>query len=443
MKKHSPRGGTSVLWKLIATGLMFMLTQFFVSHPLLAQPPTVPELQEQKAPEPATDSPEQYEKLAAEFRAHSYPILMNGTRLEGQGAEFLKGKVSNSQFVLLGEEHNVKQIPEFTSDLFLMLHECCGFNHLALENDPISAQMASSPPLRGNAARISEYATKYPNAFTFATRQELQLIADAGRVATTRTDPVWGLDQSFGVLHALNALSTLPGVNGKSSTLRELKEQAEKLDSERFTEDRHYMEMVKVSDLEKLKQELAPKPGSEGDFILSNLVSSSRIYTNYHNAHSGYASAFEREEQMKKLFLRGYRNAQKNGETQPKVLLKLGHWHIFRGMGPSALQTLGDFVTEFATSNDQQAFSIALFIHGSPNKWREVGEWKGMRPFGMAASSEHWTLIDFRPIREAAFAHEFGPLSPTMMRYIFGFDAALVIANGSPADEIPASVTVH
>ena len=441
MKKLESHPATSFLWNLLPIGLLVMSLELFTPGIVHAQPIQVAAsaTQAQPSPTPATDSEEQYERLAAAFQKHSYSIAMTEAGLSGPGADFLKQKAASAQFVLLGEEHNVKEVPDFTARLFAMLHQCCEFNHLALENDPVSAQAASMPPLKGNLGQLTQYASKFPNAFTFLTRQELQMIADVGKLATTKTDPVWGLDQSFGVLHALEELRTLPGINGRSSAFQELAEQARALDSSRFTEGHHYMTMAKVSDLENLRKEVAPKPGSEADFILGNLVSSARIYTNYRGEYTGYASAFEREEQMKRLFMRGYRSAQKSGEAEPRVLLKMGHWHIFRGLGPSALQTLGDFVTEFALANGEDALSIAIFIHGSPNKWREVGEWQGMRPFGMAASADHWMLIDFRPIREEIFAHEFGPLSPTMRSYIFGFDAALIIANASPADAVTAS----
>lgn len=385
-----------------------------------------------------TDSQEQYERLARSFRTSSYPLSLAGNALRGPGADFLRKKVANAQFVLIGEEHNVKQVPEFSAALFAMLHECCGFNYLALESDPISAHIASLPPLKENVELLRDYAAKFPNAFTFATDEELAMIASAEKASLAKTDSVWGLDQSFGVLHALEALRILPGVNGKSALFQELLADSQNQDSKRVVPDKHYMEMVKLEDLEKLRHEILPQPHTEADFILSNLISSSRIYSNYtrgaRGEPTGYLSGLEREEQMKQLFLRGYSSAQAAGEKNPKVLLKLGHWHVFRGLGPSGLQTLGDFATEFAVANGYIAFNIAVFIHGSPNKWREIGEWKGMKPFAMAASPTEWSVIDFEPIRKAVFTGELGTLSPTMLRYVFGFDAALIIANGSPAD---------
>lgn len=45
-------------------------------------------------------------------------------------------------------------------------------------------------------------------SFTFATDQEVAMFAAVGRLSTDKADPIWGLDQSFGVLHALDRLAS-------------------------------------------------------------------------------------------------------------------------------------------------------------------------------------------------------------------------------------------
>ena len=112
----------------------------------------------------------------------------------------------------------------------------------------------------------------------------------------------------------------------------------------------------------------------------------------------------------------------------PKVILKLGHWHVFRGIGPSRLQTLGNFVTEFATANNSDAFSVAVYLRGS---WRDVSNQKGMSPIASATDPAAWTVIDFRALRPAIHAGKFGPLNPNLLNHIYGFDAALVIGGAS------------
>jgi hypothetical protein len=384
----------------------------------------------------ATDSEDQYKALAAALKQNSYSISLQGGTLVGPGMQFIARSTVNAQFVLFGEEHNVKEFPEFLTALFAFLHQSQQFNYLALESDPVSAHLASIAPLRGEATALASYIRKYPNALTFRTDQELRLFAEIGRISTGRADPIWGLDQSFGVLHALDRLETLPGFRA-TPKFEELHKQAGQQDSARMRDTQsHYMFNVKLTDLEELRREMAPPDGSEAKFILDNLVSSSEIYGYYRRSEAGeptrYANGFVREEQMKRLFMREYRAAEAQGEHNPKVLVKLGHWHVFRGLGPSHLQTLGDFVTEFATANGADAFSLGVYLRGA---WREVKTQPGLEPIALATDPNAWTIIDFRSLRPAITAGEFGILNSKLLAHIYGFDAALVLGSASPGGD--------
>lgn len=382
----------------------------------------------------ATDSDEQFQALAQAFKQNSYPISMVERKLRGPGSDFIVEKTRRAQFVLFGEEHNVKEFPQFLDALFGFLHESSGFNYLALENDPVSAHVASILPLRGDLNAIGSYAARYPNAFTFPTDQELEMIARAGRVSTGHADAVWGLDQSFGALHALERLRDLPSFK-PTPLFDTLLAQASEFDARREGGETHYMaHIVKLAALEELRRQNSASENSEVGFILDNLVSSARIY-GYYVSNQYYLNGFEREQQMKELFMLRYRAAQAAGETKPKVLVKMGHWHIFRGVGPSHLQTLGNFVTELATANGAEAFSVGVYLRGP---WRDIAKsgQKGMDPIAMATDSSSWTLIDFRALRPAVSGGKFGVLNPNLISAIYGFDAALVIGGASPGTKL-------
>jgi hypothetical protein len=390
----------------------------------------------QQNPKFATDSEDQYKALAEALKQNSYSISLHGGALVGPGMQFIARSTANAQFVLFGEEHNVKELPEFLTALFTFLHQNQQFNYLALESDPVSAHLASIAPLRGDTNALAGYIRKYPNALTFRTDQELRMFADIGGISTGRADAIWGLDQSFGVLHGLDRLETLPGFRA-TPKFEELHKQAEQQDSTRMRDTQsHYMFNVKLADLEELRRQMAAPDGSEAKFILDNLVSSSEIYGYYRRAEAGeptrYANGFVREEQMKRLFMREYRTAEAQGEHNPKVLVKMGHWHIFRGLGPSHLQTLGNFVTEFATANGADAFSVGVYLRGP---WRDVKTQHGLEPIALATDPTAWTIIDFRSLRPSVTAGEFGTLNPNLLTHIYGFDAALVLGGASPGGD--------
>ena len=403
--------------------LILLATLFF--RPLIAQ---------SKSAYP-TDSEEQYKALADAFRQNSFSIALVDQKLRGPGMDFISQKARTAQFVLFGEEHYVKEFPLFLSALFSYLHEKDGFNYLAVENDPVSAHVASIPPLRGSLDAIGRYAARYPNAFTFPSDQELAMFADAGRVSTGHADAVWGLDQAFGALHALDRLKDLSGFQ-RSPEFDKVLLEARTLDSRRIEGDEtHYMgHLVKVSDLEAIRSKANAPEGSEAKFILDNLISSAQLY-GYYWSGEGYKNGFGREQQMKQLFMREYRIAESWGERNPKVVLKLGHWHVFRGLGPSHLQTLGNFVTEMATANGQDAFSLGVYLRGP---WRDIANsrQKGMNAIAMATDPSSWTVIDFAAVRPAVAAGKFGVLNPNLISAIYGFDAALVIGGASEGRQL-------
>ena len=71
----------------------------------------------------------------------SYPVVFTEGRLSGPGADFILKKTKNAQFVNLGEEHNAKDIPVFTTALFTLLQKQYGFEFLALEQDPLTGRI--------------------------------------------------------------------------------------------------------------------------------------------------------------------------------------------------------------------------------------------------------------------------------------------------------------
>jgi erythromycin esterase-like protein len=120
------------------------------------------------------------------LKPNSYELTVTDGKLSGAGSDFLMEASSNAQFFALGEPHNAKQVPEITSMLFQALHERRGFNYLALEQDPVVTQMVSAKSVVGKRDYVVSLANQYPNAFTFTTDQELEMIAEAGSIPKER-----------------------------------------------------------------------------------------------------------------------------------------------------------------------------------------------------------------------------------------------------------------
>lgn len=367
------------------------------------------------------------------LKSNSYPITVSNKRLSGDGAKFLISAIADAQFVTIGEPHNVKQVPELTAMLFKDLHEQHGFNYLALEIGSNIAQMFSSKETVGKRDAVIALARQYPNALQFTTDQELEMLAQAGGISDGKGNRIWGLDQAFGALDTLERLVKLAPTKEAHERTQELVKVVREYEGERFAKNIFYMSQVaaKSDDFVKLAELYRPKKNSEAEFLLDQLVLSSRIYRNNALAGTGqptgYDSNLEREENMKSLFMSEYRRAQAAGDPLPKVLLKFGHWHTIRGINWGNVFTLGNFVSDFAHSNGTKTFSLALYRNNAAGDYGVLSASPDFKPLADVADKDKWTVVDLRPLRKFIHAGQIKGASAELKRMIFGFDAALLI----------------
>jgi hypothetical protein len=385
------------------------------------------------APRPAAE-----QLLDSLVAANARALSIDHDRLTGPGADWLLAEAARAQFVAIGEEHNAAEIPALVAPLLRDLQPHAGYHYVALEQDPAAMRAASVAPMRGRTDSIVAYARRYPHAFTFMSDQELAMIADVGRIAKGRGNPLWGLDQAFGVTHALDRLAALPVAKSNAALIRRYRDSASTKEQVRNLEKYHYMSAPKSEDFVKLAETLRPQRGSEAAFLVENLVVSDRVYRAYRERR-GYDNGYEREEFMKQRFMDEYRRAEAADRVPPKVILKFGHWHVYRGVGPSNLQTLGNFVSELARVSGGQSFHVSVHGNNAAGGYRTLTAWPDSLPDPLIARklpTDTWTIVDLRPLR-ANYRRISAALRPDQRdqfaRLVFGFDAALYLGGMHPA----------
>jgi hypothetical protein len=370
--------------------------------------------------------------LDSVLTANSRTLHISHGVLAGEGAAFLLDEASRAQFLALGEQHNAMEIPQVTSALFHALQRSAGYQYLADEQDPVALRWVSAFVGPGIHDSVIAYAQRHPHAFTFMSDQELGMLADIAGSSTGKGNHLWGCDQAFGTTHVLDQLiPSLPAGDSRTEATR-LRDWARDRERVRDLSRYHFMaNEPKTDSFARLAGLVAAAPGSEGAFLVQTLVISDRIYRNYLEGHY-YENGYEREEYMKQRFLDEYRRALAADGRPPKVILKFGHWHVYRGLGPSNLQTLGDFVSQFAIADDSRSFQVAIFPEGEPGGYGDLHSWSDHTPLLLAgaASRSQWTIVDLRPLR-ALYRRIATNLNPedrdALRRWIFGFDAALFI----------------
>src|SRR5262245_31159825 len=88
--------------------------------------------------------------FARALGANRYALALEGERLAGPGAAFLVSSAAGTQFFVLGEDHNVAEIPPLTAALFPELHEKYGYDYFADEQDVWMCAEISKPPYVGS-----------------------------------------------------------------------------------------------------------------------------------------------------------------------------------------------------------------------------------------------------------------------------------------------------
>lgn len=386
------------------------------------------------------------------------PVAFENGVLSGPGAERLIRESGSAQFLILIESHNDHATPLLTADLFRQLNKVHGFNYLAIEQDPFGMEAASNKSRRGRLDRIAAYARNYPYSYTFASDEELQLLAAAGRISKARTQPIWGIDQAFGataLFEELLALSRTPDARLLAQALlRDARAAEEQRNAEGLRDQRnHHFLSSDNPDLlpriERLRQEMAPRAGSRAEELLKALQASVEVYSYHRRADEldeagaplGLLNNWVREDWMKHRFMHHYRAAERAGDRQPKVLVKVGYWHAVRGRGPGNVFTLGNFLHEFAIANGKKALSVQVLPLREwwPDHASVDPEYRTLLP---PDAMDRASLVDLRPLR--AHLHQGnsfdleGATLRTFRDLVFGVDFALFLPSTPGAHALTA-----
>lgn len=373
-------------------------------------------------------------RFAQLYSEHLHPLSLVDGELQGPGAAFLRQATARAQFVALGEDHDIREIPPLATALFRLLQAEHGFEYFATEQDPLSLERLSEEPRRGRRDAALAWAARYPYGFSFATDQELRMLGDIAADSRGRHHPLWGAEQAMGVGHYLEELATLAEGEAAQDLIASLLARAQREEARRrplgqssfMADDRD-----KRGELLAIRAAMQPREGSRAAFLLDAMLLSDEIYHYWFRAEQGEIvglwNNWVREDWMKQRFAHHYRLAQALDGEPPRVLLKYGGWHIQRGRGPGSVFTLGSLVHELALFNGREAFSISLVPYPDRGLLESAPTFA---PFAPLLPESGWVLVDLRPFRPHAHAGTLWDGVPEASRrrlldYVFGFDAAI------------------
>lgn len=373
-------------------------------------------------------------RLDSLFTAHRRPLEFGPRSMGGEGWDFLVDQAARAQFVMVGESHNLREIPLFTARLFEALHERAGFAYLALENGPAIMERFGAAGVRGELEASIALANRYVSGLQFRTDQELDMIVAAGATSKARA-ALWGLDQEWGAQHVLDRLVELsPNAEARALITRML-EEAAPLEAFRpdETHPRYINNRLTAEEIVALRAALEGAP-AEASRLLDALQTSYEIYGIRTSRPNIYRSNRRREMYMRTRFMEEYRAALASGDTLPRVVLKFGQWHALRGvLNWGDVEPLGTFLGEFARANGSQSLHIWTGLVNEPGHVWTLHDFPDFVPLAKAGTTDGWWVIDLREIRPFVAAGQVTDMNEELRKVIYGFDLALLIGSGNRA----------
>lgn len=283
--------------------------------------------------------------------------IENG-RLTGAGADLLRALGRNSQFVLLGEQHGNSGISSFVTAYWRELNEL-GFDYAVSESDPWVTR-AMERELRAGGpdawrAYIAERGASVGAPF-YTWRGEVEWVNEVvTRSNARRTPALWGVDQVF--IGAAPWLMREVAAKARNAEARTL---AARL-LENSEGNLNWLVEVDPAQLQQLRRHLSSSRDADFSALIDAMIVSQRIYRPFTGGGGeGYIANDEREHLMRTLFREHYAQAETANRAPPRVMMKLGASHAFRGASTTQVQGFGGFVTEFGHERGMQTTTVLV-----------------------------------------------------------------------------------
>jgi len=346
--------------------------------------------------------------------------------------DFFKKKIENTQFIMLGEQHGIKEAGQVTNTLYDMAKPQ-GYNALCIEVSPFAANMldlqftGSKNPEDGLRKLYNEYPFTIP-FYNNVNDIELfkNVIANKGEI--------WGIDQVFMAEFRLvfDYIVNLSANEELKKAVEPLLKEA-KIGFEKAVKEKNMMAPFIFKYSDELHNSLLQLAKTEDEKkILKDLKLTKDIYS-YNFQKQFYKNNNERAKLMKRNFLEYYDSASDIGEL-PKVIFKLGANHVAKGLNNTNVLDISNMVTELATINGTTSLHIyAMGVNGTKNLGNPFAP-VSVVPFDnskdlpdevqeiLKTKTEKYLIIDAEALRNKA-----NSISAKMKKLVLKYDVLIYI----------------
>lgn len=392
------------------------------------------------------------DSLAALLRTVAAPLTLDGDgKLAGPAGDALAARVRRAQFVLLGEEHGVAQVPQLGAALW-RAGAAHRDQHLAIEvGEQMAAGLEAALRADTTGAAYRQFTEEHwPGAPFYFWQEDAALLRTVIHSTPGERGVLWGLD--YDILADRHLPERLRQLATTAAGRRLVDSAAAVMDSglERALREQNpgfaYMFGGSPALFARLRDGLHPAAGSEGDRILA-LMEETLAINRLFFAGSNYESNLRRATLLKRQFLRRYDAARAATGHAPWVLLKFGADHLMRGVNPVNQFDLGTLVPGLAETSGQE--SLSLYVMGGAGSLQAQIDPRVLRSvevpvdheasdcdraFRAAADSTQWTIFDLRAVRPALL--QFAALPAGCREVLYGVDLVVVLTGSGPQHDL-------
>ena len=355
--------------------------------------------------------------FASRLEAARLTLTVDAAGLHGPGAAVLAKAVSDSRYVLIGEDHLSREIPLFSSGICRLMAPD-GLDAFAVEIGPEAAVVVNNA-LRtpDRERRIATFARSHPDAFAFQNGADESAMAAACAQAAGPRFQMWGLDQEFfgapGHLFE-QMLAAKPGPVSRAAimTLAASDRAATAKAIQSGSPGDLFLFHVSDQQMTDAAKAIARDGGRRVKELFDGLAQTRAIYRAQNT--DGAASNGQRARLMKRTLMRYI--AKRPGS--PRLLFKFGDVHMAKGINALGQRDVGNFVAERAEGEGATSLHIAVYgAKGVHALYGGVGKPARTEPFVMAEDADYawlkdalalrdgagasgrWMLVDLRPLR--------------------------------------------
>jgi hypothetical protein len=388
--------------------------------------------------------PNDASEFSSRLLQNRYGLTVRHGQLTGNGAHVLKTAIAQARFVLLGETHGLAEAARFAGALCKVAGPE-GFHTLAIEEGPIVTTELERWARRTDAReQLAGFLKRYPESINmYNAVEEIEMLRQCGGFG------FWGVNQeALGAAGLMldRILDAHPGPESAAAIGR--------LRQKNETANAKARDSGRIADLYMISADDNDVAAASAALQKDGSPRARSIFTSFALSHeinrAWPADAGRRFRLMKSLFAADYADAARTKAGQPKVLLKFGAFHVYRGFNLAHQSGIGNYVAEFADASGAESLHLCVMaVKYTERIYPRIGQPARERAFNLkddpysqylqpilaSVLESDWTLIDLRPLRQP-LREAPAMANPQLSTLVFGMDLLVVIPEATPSTRI-------